>query len=245
MGRGRQRRSPSSSHLLSTAASPDSSYLCPSQETKNHDASFRTTAAALVPTSPPTPAGGGVVDWSADGRLAHDCLRVMGDFSGHAAWFDVCVDGVPVSIDNEPDPSYTEECSDGQPAWSPDGTRIAFVRRCHDFASNHYGPYQVWVMNGDGSDPHPITFPPGDDQDAVRPAWSPDGTEIAFLRSHFEGGRYPPSSLYRVRASGGRPTLITSSTVPLSSLDWGPNPPCPVFGREVPSPGWVERRQPV
>jgi Tol biopolymer transport system component len=58
------------------------------------------------------------------------------------------------------------------PAWSPDGTRIAFM-------GGPDGPieYDIWVMNADGSNPVQLTDSPGPDG---WPAWSPDGTRIAF-----------------------------------------------------------------
>jgi hypothetical protein len=55
------------------------------------------------------------------------------------------------------------------PAWSPDGTRIAYE-------SSLGNRYHVWVMNADGSGQTQLTSS-GDDAD---PAWSPDGTQIAF-----------------------------------------------------------------
>jgi Tol biopolymer transport system component len=61
----------------------------------------------------------------------------------------------------------------GEPAWSPDGKRIAFV-------TDRDGPlfvFQVYVMNADGTGQTRITNEP---VSARSPAWSPDGTRIAF-----------------------------------------------------------------
>jgi len=60
--------------------------------------------------------------------------------------------------------------SNEDPAWSPDGTRIAFV-------SNRSGPFDLYVMNADGTGQTRLTF---ESVDAHNPAWSPDGTRIAF-----------------------------------------------------------------
>jgi Tol biopolymer transport system component len=55
------------------------------------------------------------------------------------------------------------------PAWSPDGTMIAFVRT------------GIWVMHADGSQARPIR----DDPTTVDqwPVWSPDGRLVAFVES--------------------------------------------------------------
>ena len=55
-----------------------------------------------------------------------------------------------------------------RPAWSPDGTKLAFV-------GPHIGDYfaQVYVVNADGSSPRPVGR-------GVDPAWSPDGSKLAF-----------------------------------------------------------------
>jgi Tol biopolymer transport system component len=59
---------------------------------------------------------------------------------------------------------------DLDPAWSPDGTQIAFP-------SDRGGDIEIFVMNADGTDVRQLTDDPGGDLFA---AWSPDGTQIAF-----------------------------------------------------------------
>ena len=58
------------------------------------------------------------------------------------------------------------------PAWSPDGTKIAFSRSAG-------GWYQIFVMNADGTVPVQLT---DGDSSASDAAWSPDGSRIAFTR---------------------------------------------------------------
>ena len=55
------------------------------------------------------------------------------------------------------DPSYNSD-----PAWSPDGSQIAFN-------SNRDGAFQVHVMNADGSDVRQITHT----RNNIHPSWGP------------------------------------------------------------------------
>ena len=68
---------------------------------------------------------------------------------------------------------------DFDPVWSPDGTRIAWVRY-PEFGCN-CGPSDVWLMNADGTDRRNLT---NDAADISRPTWSPDGSQIAFTRDY-------------------------------------------------------------
>jgi AraC family transcriptional regulator, transcriptional activator FtrA len=68
-----------------------------------------------------------------------------------------------------------------EPAWNPDGTRIAFVRTKNDGIMDRS---HVWVVNADGTNQVPLTADMPGNQNM--PAWSPrlaDGTErVAFVQ---------------------------------------------------------------
>ena len=84
---------------------------------------------------------------------------------------------------------------DSSPAWSPDGTRIAF-------GSNRSGPHAIWVSRADGSDAAAIADFAGAFID--NPAWSPDGRSIAF-----DGSPDGTSAVFVVPADGGTPRRVT------------------------------------
>jgi Tol biopolymer transport system component len=58
------------------------------------------------------------------------------------------------------------------PAWSPDGTHIAFARSITE--TNN----EIFVMDADGSNVVRLTDSPSLDE---YPSWSPDGSQIAFM----------------------------------------------------------------
>jgi serine/threonine-protein kinase len=83
---------------------------------------------------------------------------------------------------------------DIEAAWSPDGTRIAFV-------SNRDGRFHLYVMSADGSGVQQLTT--GDAQERS-PAWSPDGTRIAFSSNRGGGDQ-----IYVLPAGGGDARPVT------------------------------------
>lgn len=80
------------------------------------------------------------------------------------------------------------------PAWSPDGTKVAFE-------SLRDGNSEIYVMNYDGSGQVNLTQNPAPDH---TPAWSPDGTKIAF-----ESLRDGTREIYVMNADGSEQTRLT------------------------------------
>jgi Tol biopolymer transport system component len=79
---------------------------------------------------------------------------------------------------------YGVAVEDNSPAFSPDGSWIAFRRRELEGPGGSLGK-QLWRMRADGSDPTPLT-------DAVEydhgpPAWSPDGRYLLYHRFPLRG----------------------------------------------------------
>jgi Tol biopolymer transport system component len=66
----------------------------------------------------------------------------------------------------------------GSPAWSPDGTLIAFRREEVPQSTFPWGHSHLYVMRADGSNPRRIGS--GENVDRRAPAWSPDGSRIAY-----------------------------------------------------------------
>ncbi len=86
--------------------------------------------------------------------------------------------------------------ADSRPAWSPDGSRIAFARAGDSSSCG------IYAMNADGSGLDRLTSACGD----ITPAWSPDGDRIAF-------GKWTLGSLstgiYVMNADGSGVTQLT------------------------------------
>jgi len=104
---------------------------------------------------------------------------------------------------------------DSGPAWSPDGTKIAFIsNRNYDFA--------LYIMNADGSNIQLVTdkvLNPGE------PAWSPDGGKIALsggMVNTFEPNK-PFADIYLVNVDGSGLTKITSDSGLNGSPTWSPD----------------------
>jgi dipeptidyl aminopeptidase/acylaminoacyl peptidase len=99
---------------------------------------------------------------------------------------------------------------DSQPAWSPDGTRLAFTSNRTADADRNYNN-DIWTVDASNSDKgahlSQVTTNPGEDNS---PAWSPDGRWIAYVTQLeprlFE---YATKHLAVSPASGGPARVLT------------------------------------
>jgi dipeptidyl aminopeptidase/acylaminoacyl peptidase len=99
---------------------------------------------------------------------------------------------------------------DDEPAWAPDGTRIVFVRRRVPEPREIENSDVYMIDARAGAAPRRLTDFPG--PDGGRPAWSPDGKSIAFLRGDDPRFRaYHQNKLAIVATDGGAARILTTS----------------------------------
>ena len=93
-----------------------------------------------------------------------------------------------------------------QPAWSPDGSRIAFSSDRDNAQRETHTHFEVYVMNADGSGVRRLTFSNTQGNGASSPHWSPDGRRIVFADDLTNGN----SALYVMNSDGSGIRRLTS-----------------------------------
>ena len=97
---------------------------------------------------------------------------------------------------------------DGNPRFSRDGTRVAFMRRVG--ASND--AFNLMIAASDGTDLKAVTASPVDTDNPYE--WAPDGSFLVFTDSSFR--------VYRVEADGSRPPTLLLENAYVQSGEFRP-----------------------
>ncbi len=167
---------------------------------------------ALTPVPDSSNEGDSRPTWSPDGlRLAFGRI----DFQGSGGYSSIWV----INKDGQnPHRISVAGCFTADPTWSPDGTHIAFwSSRDHCSGSGVIGTYELYVMRSDGTSVKRL----GTAVNSEAPAFSPDGTEIAFASA-----RSPHDDdfeIYVMPADGGEQTRLTTAAGEDTDPTWSPD----------------------
>ena len=133
--------------------------------------------------------------WAPDGQaIAYTSYRPGAGGTSFSTFQDLVISWLYRGVRAEP----THGSPNNQnylPAWSPDGTKIAFT-------SNRDGNPEIYIMNSDGSNLRRMTNNPSID---VTPTWSPSGNQIAWVSD-----RTGSPKIYVMNADGTGQRLIIS-----------------------------------
>ncbi len=128
----------------------------------------------------------------------------------------------------------SDSASDLSPAWSPDGSRIAYVR----YEEGDRG-WQIWTVSADGTDAGRVV-----DNDRYNSvvAWSPDGDELAYVTEL--GDR--DYQIRVVRADGTHERTLFECSEPCIAtgytLAWSPDGTEIAFTQFFKSPGHAKQK---
>jgi Tol biopolymer transport system component len=105
--------------------------------------------------------------------------------------------------------------ADMQPAWSPDGRRVAFARALPAAQGRSLAGFDVYVARVKGGRVRRVTRDVGND---TQPAWSPNGKLIAFASD-----RAGQQDIYTVRPNRRGLRRLTGTAAEDSAPSWAPN----------------------
>ncbi|HEX9987655.1 MAG TPA: hypothetical protein VGE45_04155 [Chloroflexia bacterium] len=149
----------------------------------------------------------GSTSWSPDGRS----IAIQASVNGFSTIVRITLGG-----DNKPLPNESVQLTadikadSALPAWSPDGTMIAFQSK------RDGGEHQVFVMDVNGNNKRRVS---GGNGFAGQPAWSPDSKNVVYVAGE-RADPTVPKDIYVAPATGGEPRKVLSRGTSLRRPLW-------------------------
>jgi hypothetical protein len=187
--------------------SPDGNSLAFAADISSGPANFTIYRLDLIDGTLKVLTKGSWPDWSPDGKKIV-FQRETGQnlpYNGDVEIFTIdLATETETQLTNEPSSSYS-----GNPAWSPDGNTIAYSRFNEPQIENCYNFYIIYLMDSSGNQIGPLSCQTDLPAQDAAPSWSPDGTEVAFIRQRAAEHKY---QLYKVNVGTKKVTKLTDST---------------------------------
>lgn len=137
-----------------------------------------------------------------------DARFVFATSSRESALAVAAIDGQE-RVELNPDPAALQDW-ENEPAWSPDGTRIAYTITTPE---SEFKTCCVQIVNADGSQLQSVTT-----EWVAQPTWSPDSAQIAFL-----GGISESPDIYVIKKNGTGIVKLLDPPDPVLDFAWSPD----------------------
>lgn len=111
---------------------------------------------------------------------------------------------------------------DDEPAYSPDGSTVAFVRATGPERGGVPSDCGIWLGDPTSGKVQQLTANP-ECRREYRPRWSPDGQRLVYQRQDRADDGGSTSTLWTIPVNGSEAAELTDGTTPFGEPDWSPD----------------------